>query len=201
VQRAYGNEALNRSNVFRLYSRFREGRDLVEDDERSGRPKSTRTEVKIVAVADLVKNDHWITSRMIAESLNNPKTLVRPAAFCCRDFFLLHDNAPAHKAASVCQFLTAKKNYNLLSPPYSPELSPPEYFMFAKLKSEVKITPLCGCCWDPRIRNWWIKEGPKKETYSSFSETVWRRKSLYIYYWSLFWINNYVYFSCVFDFF
>jgi len=26
---------------------------------------------------------------------------VRPAAFCCRDFFLLHDNAPAHKAASV----------------------------------------------------------------------------------------------------
>jgi hypothetical protein len=26
---------------------------------------------------------------------------VRPAAFCSRDFFLLHDNAPAHKAASV----------------------------------------------------------------------------------------------------
>jgi hypothetical protein len=27
---------------------------------------------------------------------------VRPAALCSRDFFLLHDNAPAHKAASVC---------------------------------------------------------------------------------------------------
>jgi hypothetical protein len=26
---------------------------------------------------------------------------VLPAAFCSRDFFLLHDNAPAHKAASV----------------------------------------------------------------------------------------------------
>jgi hypothetical protein len=34
---------------------------------------------------------------------------VRPAAFCCRDFFLLHDNAPAHKAASVRQFFTQKK--------------------------------------------------------------------------------------------
>ena len=34
---------------------------------------------------------------------------VRPAAFCSRDFFLLHDNAPAHKAASVCQFLTQKE--------------------------------------------------------------------------------------------
>jgi hypothetical protein len=29
-----------------------------------------------------------------------------PAAFCSRDFFLLHDNAPAHKATSVRQFLT-----------------------------------------------------------------------------------------------
>ena len=48
--------ALNRSNVFRLYSPLRDGRDLVEDDERGGRPKSTRTEVNIAAVVDLVKN-------------------------------------------------------------------------------------------------------------------------------------------------
>ena len=34
---------------------------------------------------------------------------VGPAAFCSWDFFLLHDNAPAHKAASFCQFLTQKK--------------------------------------------------------------------------------------------
>jgi len=54
---AYGNETLNRSNVFRLYSRFRDGRELVEGDERGGRPKSTGTEVNIAAVADLVKND------------------------------------------------------------------------------------------------------------------------------------------------
>jgi hypothetical protein len=33
---------------------------------------------------------------------------VRPAAFCSRDFLLLHDNAPAHKAASVCQFWTQR---------------------------------------------------------------------------------------------
>jgi hypothetical protein len=32
--------------------------------------------------------------------------LVRPGAFFSQDFFLFHDNAPAHKAASVCQFLT-----------------------------------------------------------------------------------------------
>jgi len=75
VQKAYGNEALNRSNVLRWYSRLRDGRGLVEDDERGGRPKSTRTEVDIVA-ADFAKNDRRIASVMIAESLNIPKTVV-----------------------------------------------------------------------------------------------------------------------------
>jgi len=55
VQKAYGNEALNQSNVLRWYSRFRDGRELVEDDERGGCPKSTRTVVNTAAVGDLVK--------------------------------------------------------------------------------------------------------------------------------------------------
>jgi len=76
VQKAYENEAVNQSNIFRWYSRFRDRRELVEDDERGGHPKSTQTEVNIAAVADLVKNDRPITSRMIAESLNIPKTEV-----------------------------------------------------------------------------------------------------------------------------
>jgi hypothetical protein len=69
VQKAYGNEAVNRSNIFRLYSRFRDGRELVEDEGRGGRQKSIGTEVNIAAVVDLVKNDRRISSSMIAESL------------------------------------------------------------------------------------------------------------------------------------
>ena len=49
-----GNEAVNRSNVFRWYSRFRDGGELVED-ELGGHPKLTRSEVNIAAVAGLVK--------------------------------------------------------------------------------------------------------------------------------------------------
>ena len=74
VQKAYGNEGLNRSNFFKWYSQFRDGRQLV-DDERGGRPKSSRTEVNIAAVADLVKNDRQIASKMIVESLNVRKTV------------------------------------------------------------------------------------------------------------------------------
>jgi hypothetical protein len=60
VQKAYGNEAVNRWKVFSWYSRFRDGRELVKNDERCGRPKSARTEVNIAAFADLVKNNSRI---------------------------------------------------------------------------------------------------------------------------------------------
>jgi hypothetical protein len=64
---------------------------------------------------------------------------VRPAAFCSRDFFLLHDNAPAHKGASFCQFLNHQKMLqSFIIPPYSPHLSPPDYFLFLKLKMKLK---------------------------------------------------------------
>jgi hypothetical protein len=65
---------------------------------------------------------------------------VRPAAFCSPDFFFLHDNAPAHKAASVCQFLAPKNVTNLYNLPYSPDLFPPDYFLFPK--SKMKLTGL-----------------------------------------------------------
>jgi hypothetical protein len=91
VQKAYGNEDLTRSNVFRWYSRLRDERELVEDDERGGCPKSTRTEVNIAAVAaNLVKIDRRIASRKIPESLNIPKTVVLRILkedFCSRDPF------------------------------------------------------------------------------------------------------------------
>ena len=51
---------MNGSNVFRWYSRFRDGRELVESDESGGCPKSIRIQVNIVAVADLFKNDRRI---------------------------------------------------------------------------------------------------------------------------------------------
>jgi len=50
--------------------------DGILDDERGGRPKSTQTEINIHAVADMVKNERRIASRMIAESFNIPKTAV-----------------------------------------------------------------------------------------------------------------------------
>jgi hypothetical protein len=38
VRKAYVSEVINRSNIFRRYSRFGDGTELVESDERGGRP-------------------------------------------------------------------------------------------------------------------------------------------------------------------
>jgi len=62
----------------------------------------------------------------------------RSAAFCSRDLFFLHDNAPAHKAASFFQLFIQKERYNSLSPPLFPDLPPPGYFLFPKLKMKLK---------------------------------------------------------------
>jgi len=49
-----------------------------------------------------------------------------------------HDNAPAHTALSIREFL-AKKNIPILPhPPYSPDLAPCDLYLFCKLKSKLK---------------------------------------------------------------
>jgi len=54
------------------------------------------------------------------------------------DWVMHHDNAPAHTALSVREFL-AKKNIPVLPhPPYSPDLAPCEFYPFPKLKLKLK---------------------------------------------------------------
>jgi len=113
---------------------------------------------------------------------------VCPPAFCFWDFLLLHNNAPAHKAASVLPIFDPKKCYNRLSLPVLSRFISARLFSVPQVENEVERTPLCGCWWDPRSHKWWIKEDPKRGIFGSFSENVRPHKSLYICQWSLFWI-------------
>jgi hypothetical protein len=71
---------------------------------------------------------------------------VRPVAFCSRDFFLLHDNAPAHKAISVCKFLSQKVLQTFFIPPVLSRFISAKLFSVSQVENEVKRTPVCGCC-------------------------------------------------------
>jgi len=53
---------------------------------------------------------------------------------------LHQDNAPAHNALSVKQFLANKNITVLQHPPYSPDLAPCDFYLFPKIKSVLKRT-------------------------------------------------------------
>ena len=50
------------------------------------------------------------------------------------DWFLHHDNAPAHTALSVQQFLVKNKMTVIPHPPYSPDLALCDFFLFPRIK-------------------------------------------------------------------
>jgi len=51
---------------------------------------------------------------------------------------LHHDNALCHTAVSINEFLVEKKHSCVSSAPYSPDLSPCDFFLFPRLKNHLK---------------------------------------------------------------
>jgi hypothetical protein len=54
LSEAYGGEYMKRSSVSGWHKWFKEGRENVEDVERSGRPRSHRTDENVEKVRNLV---------------------------------------------------------------------------------------------------------------------------------------------------
>ena len=58
--------------------------------------------------------------------------------------WILHqNNAPAHNASYVKQFLANKNNNVLEHPPYSPDLAPCDFYLFPKINPVLKGNILC----------------------------------------------------------
>ena len=50
LKQAYGEHALSRSQVFKYYKAFSEGRESIKDDPRSGRPSTSKTDIESVSL-------------------------------------------------------------------------------------------------------------------------------------------------------
>jgi transposase len=82
IQEAYGDSALSHSQVYRWLKLFKNGREEVEDDPRSGRPSTSKSDKNVSCVRDLLNTDRRMSVRMIADTLSIPKTTVH---CCARD--------------------------------------------------------------------------------------------------------------------
>ena len=91
---------------------------------------------------DQTVNQHFYTevlTRMMAKIRHKRREL-----WVSNTWILHHDNAPAHAALSVRQFLATKQVTILDYPPYSPDLAPCDYLLFPKLKGTIKGTRFEG---------------------------------------------------------
>lgn len=76
LRQAYGDDAMDRSNVYRWFGHLKNGRTSIADKLRSGRPVSGRSDGMIVQIADLIAKDRRMSVRMMAEILGISKDTV-----------------------------------------------------------------------------------------------------------------------------
>jgi transposase len=115
VNAAYGDQALSRSNVFRWYGRFRDGREDIEDDSRSGRPTECHSDNNVEKISQLLHQNRHLSLRMLADEVNIGKDTVRKIVvedlrkrkICSR--FVPNSSAPEQKdrRTTACRDLIA----------------------------------------------------------------------------------------------
>jgi hypothetical protein len=121
LKRAYGDEVSSKAQVFRWRKSFKEGRENVEDEHRSGRPSTVKSDENVERVRSLVAADRRLTVRFVANELNMNKNDVHQIFY--RPFGhekRLRENGAkksCHGALSVRKFLASKQIPVLPQPP------------------------------------------------------------------------------------
>jgi hypothetical protein len=77
IQKAYGKDALSKSQVFRWHKAFREGREDVEYEQRIGRPSMSHTLDNVAKVKAVLDSDRRLSVRLIADQVGLPKPIVQ----------------------------------------------------------------------------------------------------------------------------
>ena len=125
LQTAFGASCMNRASVFEWHKRFKEGRESVRDDERSGRNKEVNT-------AELIGQRVRVRVTMLWFRKIFPRQ--RPALFKSGQWHFHQDNAVVHNSILVTDYLTKMGIETVPQPPYSRDLASCDFWLFPKLR-------------------------------------------------------------------
>ncbi|KAJ8936584.1 hypothetical protein NQ318_008056 [Aromia moschata] len=76
IRVAYGDSALSYSQDSRWLKAFKEGREEVHDEQRSGRPSTSKTDNNVARVRQLLDCDRRLSIKMVANELKLSSTVV-----------------------------------------------------------------------------------------------------------------------------
>ena len=74
LRTAYGDAVLSSAEVLRWHKAFKGGRESVEEEQRAGRPSTSRTENNVARVKAVLDRDRRLSVRLIAEEVGLLKT-------------------------------------------------------------------------------------------------------------------------------
>ena len=78
LQNAYGNDCLSCTQVYEWFRRFKSGRETLDDDERSGHPRTGFSVENIKKVREFIKNNKKSSVKVIEMELG----IFQTTAYC-----------------------------------------------------------------------------------------------------------------------
>ena len=122
LQEVYGDDTISRTRLFEWHRRFKEEREEMEDDHRSGRPSASRIDENVKLVRQRVQSDRRLTVRVIADKLGmNSERVWRIITedlgmrkICARMLPRLLNEGQKQRRVQVCQDILEQTEPNLL---------------------------------------------------------------------------------------
>jgi len=135
---AYGDDVLSSAQVFRWRKAFKDERYSVEDEQRTGRPSTSRTENNVARMKAVLDRDRCLNVRLIAEEVGLPKTDVHRIITEHLHMRKICAKLVPKNLSDVWEFLAQKNITTLPHPPYSHDVAPCDFFIIPKLKNDLK---------------------------------------------------------------
>ncbi|PNF21688.1 hypothetical protein B7P43_G10355 [Cryptotermes secundus] len=153
LQQVYGDTALKKSAVYDWFLGFKNGQ-MLEDDQSSGRPSTSRTKETIGKVRQQIRCDRRKTIAELEQEVGTVtghfyvQVLQRLCNAVQRkqlnkwqgQWLLHHGNALSHTSFVVQQFLAEKNIPVITQSLYSLDLAPSDFWLFPTLKMGLKGT-------------------------------------------------------------
>ena len=70
LQKAFGDQAMSQKKFYKWYKQFKEGRESVEDENRSGRPLTSTDEQHVNEIKNLMIKNRRLIIRDLADTVN-----------------------------------------------------------------------------------------------------------------------------------